>query len=274
LYGIKETSLEYLKAIDESGGRQAPKVYIADSLIKHLNRMGEDGLGPLRRIIQQLVNWRDFSSVDNEVQAKLAIERLRNVVRESDMKTEDEKKKREEEKKIREEEVLKRSERSSRLSELKTEYYRLISTSEPHERGYDLERLLYELFKVFELNPNPPFKNVGEQIDGSFTLHDDDFLLEAQWEKHKPAAEDIYGFQGKVSRKYSGTRGLYISIQGFSPTCLQAIGTGMQPNVLLMDGEDLVYVLEERINLDTLLEEKRKHAASTGIVYCKAKNLL
>lgn len=261
-------------AVNNAGGYKAPKLYVADSLTRQLNRMGEEGLGPLRRIIQQLINWRDFSSVADERQARNAIERLKKVVGEADRETIEAREKREIERKRRQEELLEKTKKSSMLAELREQYYGMISSTEPQKRGYALEAVLYNLFKLFNLNPSPPFKIPGEQIDGSFTLHDDDFLLEAQWEKDKPTAEELYAFQGKVARKYQGTRGIFISIEGFSKTSLQAFEMGMAPNILLLDGEDLVYVLEERIDLDTLISEKRKHASRTGEVYCKVRFIL
>ena len=261
-------------AVNNSGGYKAPKLYIADSVTRQLNRMGDEGLGPLRRIIQQLINWRDFSSAADERQARNAIDRLKRVVGESDRETAEAREKREAERKRRQEELAEKTNKSSMLAQLREQYYGMISSTEPQKRGYALETILYKLFKLFGLNPNPPFKIIGEQIDGSFTLHDDDFLLEAQWEKDKPTAEELYGFQGKVARKYLGTRGVFISIEGFSQTSLQALERGMTPNILLFDGEDLMYALEERIDLDTLISEKRKHASRTGEVYYKARFIL
>lgn len=262
------------KAKSESGGYSAPKVYVADNLTKQLNRMGEEGLGPLRRIIQQLINWRDFSSAADERQARNVIEQLKKMVGESDRETVEALRKRESERKRRQQELAEKTKKSTMLVKLRKQYSGMIGSTEPQKRGYALEKFLYELFKLFGLNPNPPFKIIGEQIDGSFTLHDDDFLLEAQWEKDKPTAEEFYGFQGKVARKYAGTRGLFISIEGFSQTSLQAYERGMAPNILLFDGEDLMYVLEERIDLDTLISEKRKYASRTGEIYCKARFIL
>lgn len=261
-------------AVESSGGPKAPKIYIADSVITQLNRMGDEGLGPLRRIIQQLISWRDFSSAADERQARNVIDRLKKVVGESDRETAEAREKRETERKRRQEELAEKTKKSAMLTELRDQYLGLISSTEPQKRGYALQDLLYKLFKLFGLTPSLPFRIVGEQIDGDFTLDGDDFLLEAQWEKDKPTAEELYSFQGKVARKFQGTRGLFISIAGFSPTSLEAFGRGMPPNILLMDGEDLMYVLEERVDLGILLSEKRRHASRTGDVYRKARFIL
>jgi hypothetical protein len=167
-----------------------------------------------------------------------------------------------------------KTQKSAILFDLRRKYLMLRSSVRPQNRGYELEKLLYELLRLFELSPNKPFKITGEQIDGSFTLEGMDFLIEAQWEKVKPAAEELYGFQGKVNRKLQGTKGLFISIEGFTPTSMQAFEKGTTPNILLMDGEDLLYVLEERIDLVKLLSEKRKHASRTGEIFYKARFIL
>lgn len=258
----------------EFNGRELTKREISDYVIGRLAAMGDNGLGPLRRIVQQLTNWRDFSAAADEKKARLAVELLRRVVGERDQETEEARQKRELEKKRRQEEQAKRAEKSAKLAELHERFLNLMSSTEPQKRGYALQDLLYELFKVSGLKPGLPFRIVGEQIDGDFVLDGDDFLLEAQWEKDKPTAEDLYGFQGKVARKFEGTRGLFASIEAFSSTSLEAFGRGVQPNILLMDGEDLIYVLEQRIDLGTLLLQKRRHASRTGNVYYRARSIL
>lgn len=262
----------------EINGRELTKREISDYVIGRLAHMGDEGLGPLRRIVQQLVNWRDFSGAADQKAARLAVERLASVVGEHDRETTEKRLERELEreleKKRRQEEHARRAEKSSKLADLRERFLDLMSSPQPQKRGYALQELLYELFKLCGLKPGLPFRIVGEQIDGDFVLDGDDFLLEAQWEKVKPTAEELYGFQGKVARKFEGTRGLFVSVEGYSLTSLEAFGKGMQPNMLLMDGEDLMYVLEERIDLGTLLLEKRRHASRTGNIYYRARSIL
>lgn len=49
----------------------------------------------------------------------------------------------------------------------------------PHPRGFLFEAWLAELFSTFKLAPRSSFRNTGEQIDGSFRLNDDFYLMEA-----------------------------------------------------------------------------------------------
>jgi hypothetical protein len=51
----------------------------------------------------------------------------------------------------------------------------------PQARGLRFEGFLNELFAGFGLAPRGAFRLVGEQIDGSFRLHGQTYLVEAKW---------------------------------------------------------------------------------------------
>ncbi|MEX7300414.1 hypothetical protein AB6U14_28250 [Klebsiella pneumoniae] len=71
----------------------------------------------------------------------------------------------------------------------------------PQERGYGFEVWLNELFKTFNLSPREPFKINGEQIDGSFQLNHNTYLIEAKWHGVKTGNRDLHVFQGKIESK-------------------------------------------------------------------------
>ena len=130
------------------------------------------------------------------------------------------------------------------------------------KRGYQLEKLLRDLFELFDLDPKASFKIIGEQIDGAFTFDGIDYLSRpAEAGQVDPGALDR--FDGKIRRKLENTLGLFVAINGFSET---AVGThsGGRPTMILMDGADLWAVLEARIPLTEMLRRKRRHAAQTG----------
>ena len=77
---------------------------------------------------------------------------------------------------------------SERLGELRARYFEILSM-EPRPRGFALEKLLGDVFEVFDLDPRGSFRVVGEQIDGGLTFGSEYFLLEAKWEKD-PTARD------------------------------------------------------------------------------------
>jgi len=136
--------------------------------------------------------------------------------------------------------------------------------SDRNAAGISLERLLNGLFALHDLEPNHAFRVTGEQIDGSFLLDSEVYLLEAKWIKELVMESDLLVFRGKIEGKSSFTRGLFISINGFSPGAVQAITSGKQPTFVMMDGADLYRVLEGHVELDELLRRKVRQLAERG----------
>lgn len=155
---------------------------------------------------------------------------------------------------------------------LRSIFYNLCALQDRQEAGLALERLLNELFELFELNPRGPFRVVGEQIDGSFELDSEIYLVEAKWESSPLSEAPLLVFRGKVEGKSTITRGLFISLNGYTEPALQAITQGKQPNFFLMDGYDLSVILEGHIDLCALLRTKIRILAEQGNVFVSAKD--
>ena len=81
-------------------------------------------------------------------------------------------------------------------------------------------------------------------------------------------AADLDSLSGKLSRKLDNTLGLFLSINGYSQDGVEAHASGKRV-MLLMDGADLMAILEKRIPLPDLLLRKRRHAAQTGEIYLR-----
>jgi dGTP triphosphohydrolase len=104
-----------------------------------------------------------------------------------------------------------------KLKGLQQRYLNLvIAKISPQARGYELEKLIYDLFSLFDLDPKASFKNTGEQIDGAFNL-EGDYLFEGKWQNELVAVQELDGFAAKVKRKLDNTLGLFFSMNGFSP---------------------------------------------------------
>lgn len=143
---------------------------------------------------------------------------------------------------------------------------------DPQQRGYDFERFLTDLFDAFRLRAREPFRLIGEQIDGSFELVGETYLVEAKWLNRKVGVAELHTFHGKVEQKASWARGLFISFGGFTEEGLHAFGRGKR--VIGMDGRDLNTALNGRIGVDQLLASKVRHAAETGEVFIAAEALI
>lgn len=156
---------------------------------------------------------------------------------------------------------------------IKRNFYNLASTKDFQARGYALEKLLNDLFLLYDLAPKSSFKITGEQIDGAFTFNNDEYLLEAKWRNELTAIDDLDAFSGKLQRKLDNTLGLFISINGFSPDAISAFSSGRKL-MFLMDGTDIMAILDERISLPDLLRQKKRAAAHTGNIYLRYQDMI
>jgi hypothetical protein len=86
----------------------------------------------------------------------------------------------------------------------------------PQKRGYAFEKYLKDLFQEHGLESRGPFKITGEQIDGSFVMDKEVYLLEAKWQTAEVDKSDLVVFNDKVVSKSRITRGLFISYSEYS----------------------------------------------------------
>lgn len=137
-----------------------------------------------------------------------------------------------------------------------------VSTLAPQPRGYAFERFLKELFDANGLAGRASFGLRGEQIDGSFLLEGETYLLEAKWASKQVDASVLRAFNAKVEAKAAWSRGLLVSDSGFSEDGLHAFGPGKR--VICMDGFDLSEMLEKRYAFSDVMARKVRRAAETG----------
>lgn len=141
----------------------------------------------------------------------------------------------------------------------------------PQARGYAFETLLRDLFNVFGLQAREPFRLKGEQIDGSFVLQGETYLIEAKWQAAQTGVADLHTFHGKLEQKAAWTRGLFVSNSGFTEDGLVAFGRGKR--VICMDGLDLFDTLSRELPLNHVLESKVRRAAETGFPFARVRDL-
>ncbi|CAN5535028.1 hypothetical protein BH11BAC1_BH11BAC1_06320 [soil metagenome] len=151
-----------------------------------------------------------------------------------------------------------------KLEELRMRFILMHLDGNSQQKGYKLEKLLYDLFLLFDLSPRSAFKLLGEQIDGAFFFEHQNFLMEAKFTAEQVQLAAIHVFHGKISGKLKNTLGLFISINGFTKECIASNITLQSKSVILMDGIDLMNVLENRIGLDDMISSKKSHASETG----------
>ena len=139
------------------------------------------------------------------------------------------------------------------------------------KRGYAFEVFLRDLFNVFGLEAREPFRLKGEQIDGSFLLQGETYLVEAKWQDAQTGVADLHTFHGKVEQKAAWARGLFVSHSGFTEDGLAAFGRGKK--VICMDGLDIYETLSRELPLNHVLERKVRRAAETGAPFARVRDI-
>jgi hypothetical protein len=84
--------------------------------------------------------------------------------------------------------------------------------------------------------------------------------------------KELNDFRAKVESKAANVLGLCVAVNGFTDGAVAKHSTGSP--LVLMNGEDLMAVLDGRIDLLDLLTRKRRHAAETGVPLLTASEIL
>lgn len=132
----------------------------------------------------------------------------------------------------------------------------------PHPRGTAFEGFLKRAFDVFGLAARDQFKIRHEQIDGSFVLGHETYLLEAKWHKGRIDAATLRIFQAKLEAMSAWTRGVFVSFNGFTVPGLNSFGGGKR--LICVEGKDIHSSFVHEVPLDIMLQKKARHLAETG----------
>jgi hypothetical protein len=150
----------------------------------------------------------------------------------------------------------------------------VIEKSPPQQKGFQFERLLSNLFNIFGLQPRGSFRLVGEQIDGSLDFENHTYLIEAKFQAKPVGQDDLLVFREKVEGKATWSRGIFISISGFTEDGLVAFSRGRPTNLIAINGQDLYFILDGEMSLDQVIRLKARRAAETGEVMVSVQQLL
>ncbi len=255
------------------------KRQIVADLIDYLCRNQDKYLGDLTRLCYEVCNISTFEHLkqleggeQKAERAKAAVEQLKQLV-EPHQEIEEEQDRIAERQRLNAERLSVNTALQEKLEDIKNRYMSLVISTNAQGRGFELERIMYDLFELFDLDPKASFRNTGEQIDGAFALAGTEFLFEARWQKERIGAADLDVFASKVKRKLENTLGAFLSINGFTEDGISAHSSG-DLVVLLLDGADLMAVFEDRIDFVSLLMRKKRHAAQTGKIYLPIHDIL
>lgn len=272
LLGFLKNSLQDALILTNAGCEPSLlKRDIAGNLVDYLANDQERHLGSIRRLIQDACEFSSFSHLEKlddgtnkATRAKEAVRALQEIVKDHDAISKEQAAATERRKQAAAHtQKLKASQQ--RLAEIKANYAALVMSKNPQQRGTDLEKLLHDLFDLYDLDPKAAFKIKGEQIDGAFSLDNTEYLFEAKWQQEPILRADLDAFKAKIERKLDNTLGVFLSINKFSDNAVSIYST-TGSKFFLMTGADLMAVLDERVSFPELLQRKKRHASTTGQV--------
>ncbi len=271
-----ELTIENPMIVSTIDWNENTKFESVSQLIDRMSKRQDIYQTDLLKLVQEVGNMNDFSHLkywdDSKVKIKKAEESVQKLRKQAKgyFETIEELKKAEARRKTNQEKLKTSIAYQNKLDELKMKFFEIASNSNSQKKGFQFEKFLNELFIFFDLDPKSAFKVVGEQIDGGFTFDNTDYLLEAKWQEQEIRASDLYTFGGKIQGKLKNTLGLFISLGEYSNECTKT-GSPITKSMILMDGMDLMQVLEGRIRLNELILIKRRHASQTGEIYYRMK---
>lgn len=157
------------------------------------------------------------------------------------------------------------------LRKLKRQH-KVLGALSPHARGYAFEKFLSDLFETFRLAPRGAFRVLGDQIEGTFKLDNESYLLAAKWQNAPVGVKDLLSFSDKVKSKGIWARGVFISNSGFCPDEINSYSK--RNPVVYVDGLDINEVFRGRLRFDDAMRGKIRQAAQTGRSFVRIRELL
>lgn len=157
--------------------------------------------------------------------------------------------------------------RQAQRDKFRDRFMGLMAEGNAQARGYLLESFLNEFFEFENLEPRKSFKLLGEQIDGSFSWRSRTSFVEAKWVKDPVAGAEFGAFNYKIEGKTVDTRGLYISINGYSPEAIRGMNAKGALKFVCIDGAHIVRAVSTPEGLKAILERIWRHADETGESY-------
>ena len=240
-----------------------------------MDARGSEGRAIQRKIVTELANLeKPLQDAPDQDGGKVAIQELKRLALEYRVlisPEEHERKKRRGQHQMKQEQLhLKELRQQSLL----LAFRELGNNGNKQQRGYAFEKFLGDLFRWAEIDYNPPVKTEIDQIDGSVIFESFTYLIEAKWRDGPANWQDLQKLKGNIKIRLSSTRGLFISESGFQESAITRGRLSEENPLILMDGLDLVLILENRISLRDAFAEKINAATMRGNPYLQIKDLL
>jgi len=247
------------------GFNRAPKRLVVQELLHDLNASGADDDRLVAAMVTALCKGAFPDATPEGLAAVKALqaERVEETREATERRTEQARRTREAERKGEQAAASKRA----RRDQFRSSFIQLSQIADRQTRGFTLEKFLNDFLDYEGLDPRGSFRLLGEQIDGSFSWKGRTYLVEAKWVTTPVGGAEFSSLMYKIEGKTADTRGLFISINGYSPNAIRGLRMKGELRFTCIDGTHLMRCLEYGQSFPTLLEIIWRHADETGEAY-------
>ncbi len=137
----------------------------------------------------------------------------------------------------------------------------------PQQRGYELEKIIPELMRIYKIPVVESFRIEGEQIDGAIKIDGRYYLVEIKWVSKPVGTDDIGFFYYKVGGK-PDKRGIFFAMNGYEDSVTSSTAHGRDLMILLFDGRHLTNAISGVYTMPDLLEYAIQQFSLKGVMYC------
>ncbi|MFI5729255.1 restriction endonuclease [Kribbella sp. NPDC051587] len=142
-------------------------------------------------------------------------------------------------------------------------------------RGQRFNGLIAEMLRCWGIEAEASTLSPGRgEIDVTFTLNGERYLVEAKWEHEKTNADPLFKLQARLKQRLRGPIGIFVSMAGFTADALRGLDSGSQLEVLLFDRSHLEAMLSGLVPPQELIGLAHDRAAFRGDAYSPLTQLL
>jgi hypothetical protein len=254
-----------LKQVKKEKEEGMATVKLVHLLLEELDKFGDEGWRVSKTMLTKMVYWKDLHSIaaDKRATAEKSLHALRSAMKDyNEQQAFEDRKAREEKEKAQHAERVTRGHIKeidhSLLQKFRDEFDDIYKMKDEIGKGNRFEALLNKIFAYYNERSEGSFNRTGEQVDGLIYFDKHWYFVEIRWRAEKSNAADVSVLRDRAQRSFGGdTKALFISFNGFSKDCLDAMLGGDHERVILFDGGDLRCVLNCDIPFDILLAEKQ-----------------
>jgi len=166
----------------------------------------------------------------------------------------------------------------SGLRNLIAEYGALRTSHEsaPQRRGQAFNELIAAMLRWWGIGANSSIRGTGgrDEIDVAFAVNETRFVLEAKWQKQPVSADPLEKLHGRIRSRAAGTRGIFLSMSGYTRPAHEAAEHNKWSDILLLDNQHFEAMLCGVLPPSDLLTAILDHASYRGGTYVSLTDLL